>query len=174
MAKLTPLDIESKTFNKGFMGLKSHEVKNFLREVLVNYETLYRENIELHDKVNILNEGITHYKTIEETLQNTLILAEKTAEETKATARKTAEQIEKEAEIKAQAIINEAKNENYKINKKREELIHSYDASKIQMKEFLRAQLEMAEKNELELYRSIGLAPSTLELSAKDAVDTEE
>lgn len=155
MARLTPLDIESKTFSKGFSGLNAHEVKSFMREVLVNYETLYKENIELHDKTNLLNEGIQYYKTIEETLKNTLILAEKTAEETKAVARKRAEQIEKEAGIKAQGIINEAKSEIYSINKKREELIKQYDASKIQIKYFLKAQLEMTEKNELELYNSM-------------------
>ena len=163
MARLTPLDIESKTFSKALGGLNAHEVKNFMREVLVNYETLYKENIELHDKINLLQEGIQYYKTIEDTLQNTLILAEKTGEETKASARKRAEQIEKEAEIKAQGIINEAKNEIYKISNKREELIKQYDDSKIQMKQFLKAQLEMTEKNELELYNSIGIQPLSLE-----------
>lgn len=155
MAKLTPLDIESKVFTKSLGGYSTHDVKNFVREVLVNYEQLYKENIELRDKINLLNEGIQYYKTIEDTLQNTLILAEKTAEETKAAARKRAEQIEKEAEIKAQGIVNDAKNEIYKINKKREELIKQYDASKIQVKHFLKAQLEMTEKNELELYNSM-------------------
>ena len=156
MAKLTPLDIESKQFSKSFNGYNVHDVHNFMREVLLNYETLYKENIELHDKINLLNEGIQYYKTIEDTLQNTLIVAEKTAEETKATARKKAEQIEKEAEVRAQAIINEAQNEVYKINKKREELISQYDASKVQISHFLRAQLEMTEKNEAALYSSIG------------------
>lgn len=162
MARLTPLDIESKSFSKGITGYNAHEVKNFMREVLVNYETLYKENIELKDKINMLNEGIQYYKTIEDTLQNTLILAEKTAEETKATARKRAEQIEKEADIKGQAIINEAKNEVYKINKKREELIKLYDASKIQMKHFLSAQLEMTERNELELHQSLEKTSATI------------
>lgn len=162
MARLTPLDIESKTFGKSVAGYSTHEVKHFMRELLVNYEQMYKENIELSDKINMLNDGIQYYKTIEDTLQNTLILAEKTAEETKAAARKKAEQIEKEAEIKAQAIINEAKNEVYTINKKREELIKQYDASKIQIKHFLKAQLEMTEKNELELQGSINEAEVTV------------
>jgi len=157
MARLTPLDIESKQFSKGLGGYNAHEVNNFMREVLVNYEILYKENIELNDKISMLNEGIQYYKTIEDTLQNTLILAEKTAEETKSAARIKAEQIQKEADIKAQAIINEAKSELYKINKKREELIKQYDASKIQIKHFLLAQLEMTEKNEHSLYNSIGM-----------------
>ena len=163
MAKLTPLDIESKAFARGAFGFSTHEVKQFMREVLVNYESLYKENIELKDKVNMLNEGIQYYKTIEDTLQNTLILAEKTAEETKSTARKKAEQIEKEAEIKAQDIINTAKKEVYRINQKKEEMIKQYDASKIQMKLFLQAQLEMTEKNELELQQSLAMDYKSLE-----------
>lgn len=174
MARLTPLDIESKQFSKGFNGYKAYEVKTFMREVLVNYEALYKENIELNDKISLLNEGIQYYKTIEETLQNTLVLAEKTAEETKSAARKKSEQIEKEAEIKAQAIINDAKNEIYKINKKREELIKQYDASKIQIKQFLKAQLEMTEKNEMALYNSIGIEPVAYPEAVDTSNDTED
>lgn len=150
MAILTPLDIESKTFSFG-IGYSAHEVKNFVREVLVNYEKLYKENIELKDKISLLNEGIQYYKTIEQTLQNTLILAEKTAEETKALARKRAEQIEKEGELKAQNLLSDSRQEMMRINQKREELIRQYDASKIQLKQFLKIQLEMVEKNEFEL-----------------------
>lgn len=174
MARLTPLDIESKTFTRTVAGYSVHEVKNFVREVLVNYEQLYKENIELSDKINLLNEGIQYYKTIEDTLQNTLILAERTSEETKSTARKRAESIEKEAEIKAQAIINESKNEIYKINKKREELIKQYDASKIQVKYFLKAQLEMTEKNELELQSSINSVDMTFGESMTNGEQAEE
>lgn len=152
---LTPLDIESKTFGKSVSGYNPHEVRQFIKEVLVNYEKLYKENIELKDKVNLLNEGIQYYKTIETTLQNTLILAEKTAEDVKSNARYKAEQIEKEAELKADIIINEAKNEVYKISQKKEELIRSYDASKIQIKQFLKTQLELADKNDLELKSQI-------------------
>ena len=94
---LTPLDIESKKFDKALMGFNTREVRKFLKEIIANYEVLYRENIELKDKLNVLSEGIQYYKTMEETLQNTLILAEKTAEEAKQRAREQAELIEREA-----------------------------------------------------------------------------
>ncbi|MDF1616311.1 DivIVA domain-containing protein [Petrocella sp. FN5] len=174
MARLTPIDIESKTFTKSVSGYNNREVKTFLREVLVNYEQLYKENIELNDKVNMLNEGIQYYKTIEDVLQNTLIQAEKMAEETKNLARKKAEQIIKEAEINAQAIVNEGKNEVYSINKKREELIKQYDASKIQIKHFLNAQLEMTEKNELELLKSINAVPLNGSYTFEEDVETDD
>jgi len=159
MAKLTPLDIESKTFSKVFSGYRISEVKVFLREVLANYEHLYRENIELQDKIALLNDGIQYYKTIEDTLQNALVLAEKTAEETKATARKRAEQIEKEGVLKGDSIINASKNQIYELNKSREALVQQYDVAKIQITHFLKAQLEMIEQNDLNLLKK----PITME-----------
>lgn len=148
---LTPLDIESKNFEKGFYGFRPSDVRLFLKEVLNNYETLYRENIEMKDKVNTLNEGIQYYKTVEDTLQNTLVLAEQTAEELKKNARRKAEIIEKEAEVKAREIVDNALAEAQRISQSRETLVRAYDASKIQLQQFLKAQLAMIEKNELTL-----------------------
>lgn len=151
---LTPLDIESKIFSKSVSGYNTSEVKIFMKEILAYYEKFYKENIELKDKINVLQEGIQYYKNIEETLHNTLILAEKMAEDTKSLARQKAEHIEKEAMLKADVIINDAKHEVYKINKIREELILSYDTSKIQVRQFLKAQLELTEKSDLQLRNS--------------------
>lgn len=148
---LTPLDIESKEFSTNIGGYNKVEVKQFMSDILRDYEQMYKENIELKDKINMLNEGIQYYKTIEDTLQNTLILAEKTAEEARANARKKAESIEKEAELNAANLIREAKEEIQHINYLRESMVKAYDASKIQLKQFLKAQMEMIEHNELEI-----------------------
>jgi len=151
---LTPLDIESKVFTRALSGYSINEVKQFMREVLSNYEKLYRENIELRDKVNMLNEGIQYYKTIEDTLQSTLLLAERTSEDVKANARQKAEQIIKEADLRAETIMHDAQNEIYRISKSRESLVRAYDASKIQMRQFLKAQLELTNTTDLELNMS--------------------
>ncbi|MDA3846479.1 MAG: DivIVA domain-containing protein [Vallitaleaceae bacterium] len=148
---LTPLDIESKVFARTLSGYSIAEVKQFMREVLTSYEKLYRDNIELRDKVNMLNEGIQYYKTIEDTLQSTLLLAERTSEDVKANARQKAEQIIKESELRADTIINDAQNEIYRISKSKESLVRAYDASKIQMRQFLKAQLELTNTTDLEL-----------------------
>lgn len=148
---LTPLDIESKVFSKSIGGYSVSEVKIFVKDILAHYEKLYKENIELKDKLNTVNEGIQYYKTIEETLQHTLLLAEKMAEETRASARKSAEQTEREAQLKADVIVNDAKHEVYRINAVKEELIYAYDSSKVQLKQFLKSQLEMVEKTDLDL-----------------------
>ncbi|PKM50270.1 MAG: cell division protein DivIVA [Firmicutes bacterium HGW-Firmicutes-7] len=147
---LTPLDIESKVFSKSFQGYNTNEVKTFIKEVLTYYEKFYKENIELKDKLNTLQEAVQYYKNIETTLQNTLILAEKTAEETKTSARYRAEQIEKEAQLKADVMINDARNEIISINNIKEELIRNFDHSKIQIKQYLKTQLEITEKSDID------------------------
>lgn len=143
---LTPLDIESKEFSKSLYGYNKNEVKAFVKEILTYYEKFYKENIELKDKLSTLQEGIQYYKNIENTLHSTLILAEKTAEETRSVARQRADQIEKEALLKADVILNDAKNEIIEINRIKEELLHSFDIHKVQIKQFLKTQLELTEK----------------------------
>lgn len=174
---LTPLDIESKVFSKSFSGYNVSEVKIFLKEILAYYEMLYKENIELKDKINTLQEGVQYYKNIEETLHNTLILAEKTAEETKALARQKAEQIEKEAQLKADVIVNDSKNQVYDINKAKEELVRGFDIYKIQMKQFLNSQLEIIETANLETpfkQSTFELLFNSLEVAATKEKHTEE
>ncbi len=170
---LTPLDIESKVFRKTMIGFSTGEVKHFISEILANYEKIYKENVELRDKINVLNEGIGYYKTLEETLKNTLVLAERTAEETKNQAYIKAEQIEKEAELKAEQIVSQARQEVFKINQRKESLVKDYDASVIQIKQFLRAQLEMVEKNTIEI-NSPELVPNVTHIAYEEAVVTDE
>ncbi|WZL83147.1 DivIVA domain-containing protein [Vallitaleaceae bacterium 9-2] len=160
---LTPLDIESKEFSSSLGGYSKAEVKQFMNEILTSYEKIYKENIEMKDKINMLNEGIQYYKTIENTLQNTLLLAEKTAEETRSAARSRAESIEKEAEINAEKIIKGAKEEIHQIDQSRQLLIKAYDASKIQIRQFLKAQMEMVERNELEIRQNDIISNQALE-----------
>lgn len=148
---LTPLDIESKEFATSAVGYNKSDVNQFLKEVLTGYEKIYKENIELRDKINVLNDGIKYYKTIEETLQSTLLLAEKVAEETKQTAQKKAESIESEARLSANRILDEARQDVFKINHAREMMVNAYHKNKIQIKQFLNAQLEMINLNEIKI-----------------------
>ena len=91
---LTPIEIQSRTFKSG-LGYDKKEVDQFIKEILAGYESMYRENMELNDKLNTLNEGIQYYKSIEKTLQKALVLAQKTAEDTQAAAQKKAKLIER-------------------------------------------------------------------------------
>jgi len=140
---LTPLDIENKRFKNKPLGYDKIEVEEFLTKVVEDYEKLYKENIELKDKIATLNEGMQHYKSIEETLQNTLILAQSTGEDIKKNAYSKAESIIKEAEIKAAQIIAEANQEISKLNYRYEEMKRSFGSYKAKVEALIHAQLDM-------------------------------
>ncbi|ROR29155.1 cell division initiation protein [Mobilisporobacter senegalensis] len=143
---LTPIEIQGKVFKSG-IGYDKKDVDSFVRELLHNYEVLYKENVELQDKIAILNDGITHYKTIENTLQKALVLAEKAAEETKQTANQKAHSIEKEAHLQANLITAEAKNELNRIHLKTIELVQQYNRYKIQFEKLAETQMELLNSN---------------------------
>ena len=107
---ITPLDIENKRFGKQMMiGYNVDEVHDFLDEVMEHYESNYKEVAMLRTKVEELESALTRYKTIESTLQNTLVMAQSTADEVKNVARQQADQIINEAQREAENIIRASK-----------------------------------------------------------------
>jgi len=143
---LTPLDIQNKEFKKGIRGYNETEVDSFLDEVIVDYEKIYKENIELKDKIGLLNDQIKQYNKIEETLQNTLVVAQSTAEEVSLNAKKKAELIINEAEEKAKKIIEEAQKEVLKMKNEFESTKKDMIVFKTRFKTLLQSQLESIEE----------------------------
>ena len=100
---ITPLDIENKKFNKQMMnGYNVDEVDEFLDQVMQDYETNNKELASMKNKIEELNNALNHYKNIETTLQNTLVMAQSTAEEVKGVAKQQADQIVAEAQKEAE------------------------------------------------------------------------
>jgi len=145
---LTPLDIENKKFSKQIMnGYSVEEVDEFLDEVTVEYEKVYKENIELKKHAEDLNTDVGEYKNIESTLQNTLVMAQKTADEIQSVAKQKAEQIVKDAEFTAKSSIEEI---NAKLIAKQAE----YDAMKKQF-EVYKAKQESLLIGQLEILKDV-------------------
>jgi cell division initiation protein len=106
--KLTPLDIRHKEFKRGMRGYVDGEVDEFLDEVADEFERLFKENIELSERGESLQEKLDQYRNLEETLQNTLVAAQRSAEELKANAQKEAQLMLSEAELKAREMVNQS------------------------------------------------------------------
>ena len=105
---ITPLDIDNKRFSKQVVsGYNVEEVDDFLDELTADYSKNYKEVNELRSKVEELNNSLVQYKTIESTLQNTLVMAQSTAEEVKNVAKQKADQIVEEAKSNAQKQVDE-------------------------------------------------------------------
>lgn len=124
---LSPLDIESKKFIKStFGGYNRADVEKFMELILVDYEKLYRENIALKDKANTLSDAVDHYKSMEDTMQSTLLVAQSASDEVKSNAAEKARLIVEEANGKAGDIIKNANAEMQKSAEKTEQLKRDY------------------------------------------------
>ena len=141
---ITPLDIENKRFSKQMMnGYNVEEVDDFLDELTVEYGKNYKEANELRAKVEELNKSLVQYKTIETTLQNTLVMAQTTAEEVKNVAKQKADQIVDEAKANAQKKVDELNNDILMKQKELDDVKKQFDIYKAKMESLLISQLEL-------------------------------
>ena len=141
---LTPLDIENKKFAKQMMnGYSVVEVDEFLDQVTAEYEKLYKENNELNSKIEELNAKMEHYRSIEGTLQNTLVMAQSTAEEIKTMAKQQADQIVKDAQNTAKSSVDEVASKVMLKQKELDDIKKQMDIYKAKMEALLISQLEL-------------------------------
>ncbi len=106
--KLTPLDIHHKEFRLALRGYNQEEVDQFLDEVADEFERLFKENIDLSEKLEAANEKVRSYSEIEKTLHNTMLAAQQSSEDIKAKAEKQADLLMRDAEIKAKELVQAA------------------------------------------------------------------
>ncbi len=141
---LTPLDIDNKTFKKAKIGgYDINDVEDFLVKVMDDYEILYKENAELKDKVNTIQESVKYYKSIEEGINKTIENAQSQAENIKEVALREAETIKKEAEVDSRNELENLKQEIIKAENDLEEKRKQMQIYKIRVSSMLQAQLNI-------------------------------
>lgn len=142
------MDINNKDFKKNFRGYDCDEVDEFLDKVAEDYETIYKENSLLKDKLELLEEKLKHYSKIEVTIQNTLLLAQNAADQARETAKNESDLIIKQANDSSKKIIDKAHNEVIKINEDYEKIKQEFMRFRAKFKNFMSSQLDTF--NELE------------------------
>ena len=141
---ITPLDIENKKFGKQMMnGYNVYEVDDFLDELTVDYEKLYKENSELKKAADELNASMGKYRSIESTLQNTLIMAQSAADEVKNNAKAQADQIVRDAEASARARVEELNSQITIKEKELADITKQLDVYKAKAESLLISKLEL-------------------------------
>lgn len=157
---ISPVDIQNKQFKKAKIGGYSiEEVNEFLDEVINDYQEIINENYALKDKINGLNDSVQYYRSMEATIQNVLVMADKTAQDTKNEAYEKADEIKKDAETKSDKlvglaeervnkIVDKGRQEAFEITKKVEEVKRQYLSYKAQFKQLLQSQVELLEQGD--------------------------
>ena len=147
---LTPLEIENKKFSKKLNGYSVDEVDDFFYQVTLEYEKLYKENNEYKDKIEQTEKDLEHYRNVEKTLQNTLVMAQTTADDIKNMAQKQAEQIIRDAQTEARRSVDDLNQQEIEMTRKIEEMKKQFEVYKAKMEALLISQLEMLQDDNKE------------------------
>jgi cell division initiation protein len=114
--RITPLDIQQKQFPMKFRGFDVEEVYAFLEIVREEMEDLLRDNANLKETLQRMENQIKEFRDMETTLRETLLTAQQMVEDYKTNARKEAELLVKEAELKSDTMLKEAQEKVIKIH----------------------------------------------------------
>jgi len=107
--KLTPLDIRRNEFSRAMRGYNREEVENFLTVVADEVEGLVGEHRELARRVNELQKEIDDYRSLERTLMETLVTAQRTSDEMRESSQREAEVTKREAQVRAEQLVENAR-----------------------------------------------------------------
>ncbi len=107
--RITPLDARKQEFRKAVRGYDSDEVRAFLTTLADEYETVLVDNKQLRERIMEQEDKIGEYKTMERTLRDTLMTAERLMQDTRESAGKEGELIVRDAHMKARQILEECR-----------------------------------------------------------------
>lgn len=104
-SRITVVDIQHRTFKRALQGYDRTDVDKFLDEIIESLEDEATARAAFEAEIADLKERISHFKAMEESLQSTLLLAQRTADEVKAAAHKEADLIKQEARLQSEREI---------------------------------------------------------------------
>ena len=110
---ITSLEIKDKTFSTKFRGFDPEEVDEFLDIVVRDYEDLVRNNHEMERHIRSLEERLSYFDEMKDSLSQSVLIAQDTAERVRQAAQERSNNIIQQAEQDAQRLLEEAK---YKAN----------------------------------------------------------
>lgn len=134
---ITGMEIRNQQFAKSLRGYNEEQVKNFLLQMAQDYETIYTENSQLKESIQRLKYELERYHKMEETMNNSLILAQQTAETLKISAKKEANLILEDSKRGIAEMLNAY-----------QEVMKRLNLFNLELKSQLSSELEMLEKNQ--------------------------
>lgn len=137
---ITPMDIHNKTFSKGLRGYSEEEVNDFLRQIVTDYEQIYREHREMEEEMDQMKLKLSNYERISDTMTATLQLAKDTAENVKKNAKRNADILISNAKMEGDRQVKDA--EDYR-RRLAETMIHTEGNMKNYVSQ-IRKDLELA------------------------------
>ncbi|MCH7548452.1 MAG: DivIVA domain-containing protein [Candidatus Krumholzibacteriota bacterium] len=143
--RITPLDVRKQQFRKAMRGLDAEEVYAFLSTVADEYEAVLSDNKALRERLLELDDKVQEYRSLEKTLRNTLLTAERVTVEAKDNARREAMIIVKEAQMEAEKALRDIKTEATTLRQQAQQLRAQRDAYLAKMRVVTESHLSFVE-----------------------------
>jgi len=146
MGRLSPKDIRDQDFKQSPLGYSKEQVNEFLEEISEEVETLIKESNDLHTENKEVRLALKTYMNVEDSLKETLLLAQKTAQETLKNAQEQADVVLRKANTEKEALLFAAQQDLSEIKKEIRRLLVERDAILVKLKSSLRTNLETLEE----------------------------
>jgi len=146
MQKVTVVDIQHKSFKKILNGYDRAEVDRFLDEIIETLEDESQARAALEAELSDLRERISHFKSMEDSLHNTLLLAQRTADEVKASAHKEADLIRAEARVGVEKEIARYGDKAEDARREQQRAVEAAERAKGELRSLLLTHLSLLDK----------------------------
>jgi cell division initiation protein len=109
---ITPVEIRHVRLRRAPLGgYRRAPTERLLLEIADSFEEVWRERVDLTDRIEQLDEDLVRYRELETLLRQTLVSAERTSAELRDTAQKHAALVVDEAHAAAREIVRAARAE---------------------------------------------------------------
>jgi len=149
MQKITIIDIQHKTFKKKLQGYDPSDVDKFLDDVIETLEDEASQRSALEAEISDLKERISHFKAMEDSLRNTLVLAQRTADEVKASAHKEADLIRAEARVAIEKEISAFGDRTNEARREHQRAVETAAKARSELRSLLMTHLALLDKTEV-------------------------
>ena len=161
--KYSPEEIKLKQFNVVHKGLNENEVRSYLEELSNELETLRREKKMLEQLIADKDENINRFKSVENTISESILVAQRAGDEIKAAAGMQADVIIKDAKSQADVIVNDAMQKAREIAYQTEDMKRQSKIFRSRFQLLVQAQLDLLQNEDWDYLLNYDLDTRPLE-----------
>lgn len=148
---LTPVDIQHKEFDIKMRGYDKEQVNNFLESVKQEFEQLIKSKKELSKKLNLLENRVTHFEGLQDTLNKSIVVAQEAADRLKTNTHEEADFILLEAEKSANKLLKESAEKANQLMKETEKVRQESNQFKQALLALIDSQLTLVNNEEWDI-----------------------
>ena len=144
--KVTPLELRKADFKRSVRGYNPEEVQHLLASASETLEEVVRDNLELKQQLAGQKERLKSYESLEKTLNDTLLMAQKASDSTRQAADREAELVIARAEVQAEKLLEEARGQLHLLKNEIEMLGYEKTAFLVKMRSLVASQWKLLQE----------------------------